>query len=224
MSIKDWNKDERPREKLIEFGPQVLSLAELLAILIGSGTKQKSALELSKELLNVVDNKLFLLGRMSVDDLKRVKGIGTAKAVILSAALELGRRRLVENMDIQQISSSSDAADLFFPLLSDLPHEEFWSLFLTNANTIISKMRLSRGSDTATIVDVKELVRNALLKKAKSVIVVHNHPSGKVLPGTKDLDITEKIKKALSFFDIKLLDHIIIGYNKFYSFADEMKL
>ncbi len=224
MSIKNWNKDERPREKLILHGPDVLSDAELLAILISSGTKEKSALEIAKELLDTTGGNIAMLGKMSVDELKNIKGIGPAKAVILAAALELGRRRRLADSDTFQVKNSEDAATLFIPVLSDLSHEEFWVLYLTNANTVIAKERLSRGSDVASVVDVKEVVRNAILKKAKNLIVAHNHPSGNIVPGSHDIAVTAKLKKALSYFDINLLDHIIIGYNKFYSFADEGKL
>ncbi len=224
MSIKDWNEDERPREKLLLHGAHVLSVAELLAILIGSGTKEKSALDLSKELLLAANEDLVVLGRMSVDELKNIKGIGTAKAVLLAAALELGRRRNLSEHKVLQITSSKDAATLLFPVLSDLSHEEFWVLFLTQANTVMAQERLSRGSDVASVVDIKEVARKAILKKARNLIVAHNHPSGNVVPGSHDIAVTEKLKKALSFFDIRLLDHLIIGHHKFYSFADEGKL
>jgi DNA repair protein RadC len=224
MSIKDWNIDERPREKLIKHGPQVLSAAELLAILIGSGTKEKSALELAKELLKTAGDDIAYLGRLSVDEIRNIKGIGVARAVVISAALELGRRRSLSDNEPVKIRSSKDAAGIFMPLLSDLTHEEFWVLYLSTANTVMYVERVSRGSDVASVIDVKEIVRNAIFKKARNIIVAHNHPSGCVNPGGSDIALTEKLAGALMYFDIKLLDHIIIGNNKFYSFADEGKL
>ena len=224
MSIKDWNIVERPREKLIKHGPQVLSAAELLAILIGSGTKEKSALELAKELLKTAGDDIAYLGRLSVDEIRNIKGIGVARAVVISAALELGRRRSLSDNEPVKIRSSKDAAGIFMPLLSDLTHEEFWVLYLSTANTVMYVERVSRGSDVASVIDVKEIVRNAIFKKARNIIVAHNHPSGCVNPGGSDIALTEKLAGALMYFDIKLLDHIIIGNNKFYSFADEGKL
>jgi DNA repair protein RadC len=220
MSIKQWQKDEKPREKLLEKGVSSLTDFELLAILIGSGTREKSAIDLAKELLSITENNLFLFGRLSVDEMTMIKGIGKAKSVTLAAAMELGRRQCSGDFEILQVKNSEDAAKIFIPLLRDLTHEEFWAAYLLNNNGVLSKEMIGRGSETASVVNVREIVRNALLKKTVKVIVAHNHPSGNIQPGEADINLTKKLKKALGFFDIDLLDHIIVGGNNYFSFAD----
>ena len=226
MSIKKWSSQDRPREKLMEQGSRSLSDAELLAILIGSGNIEKNAVELAREILKSADDDLFALGKYTVDDFTAFKGIGKAKAVTIVAALELGRRRKDNEDDKRRkpIKSSNDVFDVFQPLIGDTPHEEFWVMYLNRSNRIISKQRLSSGGTTGTVVDEKLIIRTALLKYAESIILCHNHPSGNTVPSKEDIQITEKIKNAGSFFSIKLLDHIIIGGNKFSSFADDGRL
>ncbi len=225
MSIKNWLPDDKPREKLIKNGASSLSNAELIAILLSTGTSKHSAIDVAKQLLKTYDNNLSTLGRLTIDDFKQIKGIGQAKAVKLLAALELGRRRIAYEQERIQIKSPNDAANLFFPYMNDLPHEEFWAIYLNNANLIISKELITKGTDTSTTINITEIVRNAILKRAKNIIVLHNHPSGLTNPSNEDIQITSKLKKALSFFDINLLDHIIIGtQQKFYSFSNENTL
>ncbi len=227
MSIKKWNEQDRPREKLVEQGARSLTDAELLAILIGSGNTEKNAVELAREILQSADNDLFVLGKYTVDDFSSVfKGIGQAKAVTIVAALELGRRRKENENDKRRkpIKSSQDVFEVFQPLIGDTPHEEFWVMYLNRSNRIIAKQQLSSGGTTGTVVDEKLIIRTALLKYAESIILCHNHPSGNISPSQADIQITEKIKNAGSFFSIKLLDHIIIGGNSFSSFADDGRL
>ena len=227
MSIKKWNEQDRPREKLVEQGARSLTDAELLAILIGSGNTEKNAVELAREILQSANNDLFVLGKYTVDDFSSVfKGIGPAKAVTIVAALELGRRRKENENDKRRkpIKSSQDVFEVFQPLIGDTPHEEFWVMYLNRSNRIIAKQQLSSGGTTGTVVDEKLIIRTALLKYAESIILCHNHPSGNISPSQADIQITEKIKNAGSFFSIKLLDHIIIGGNSFSSFADDGRL
>jgi DNA repair protein RadC len=223
MSIKitDWAVEDRPREKLIQKGTASLSDAELLAILISSGTKDKSAVDLGREILNLVNNNLNSLGKLSVSDLKKLHGIGPARAVTISAALELGRRRkLSEAEDLLQIKCSKDVADIFQPLLSDLPYEEFWILFLNRSNKVINRMKLSQGGISGTVTDVRMVMKNAIECLASGIIVCHNHPSGNLNPSESDTKITHKIKEAGELMDIQLLDHLIISEKDYYSFAD----
>jgi DNA repair protein RadC len=223
MSIKitDWAVEDRPREKLIRKGISTLSDAELLAILISSGTRKKSAVDLGRELLGSVSNNLNSLGKLSVSDLLKFRGIGPARAVTISAALELGRRRnSAELPDAVQIRCSKDAADIFFPLLADLPHEEFWILFLNRSNRVIDRMKISQGGVSGTVTDVRIIMKKAVEWLASGIIVCHNHPSGNMNPSDSDSKITGKIKDAGSIMDIQLLDHIIISGKDYYSFAD----
>jgi len=225
MSIKKWSSQDRPREKLMELGVKNLTDAELLAILIRSGNAKKNALELARDILQSADNDMFNLGKYTVDDfVSSFKGIGLAKAVTIVAALELGRRRKEKENKVIKIKSSQDAFDIFQPLIGDVPHEEFWVLYLNRANHVIAKQRFSRGGTVGTVVDVKLIIRTALLKYAESLILCHNHPSGNTNPSVEDVKITTNIKDAASFFSIKLLDHIIIGGNTFSSFADDGRL
>ena len=221
LKITDWAVEDRPREKLIQKGIASLSDAELLAILISSGTKDKSAVDLGRELLSVANNNLNSLGKLTIADLKKLRGIGTARAVTILAALELGRRRkLTEVQDVPQIRSSKDIADIFQPLLSDLLHEEFWILFLNRSNKVINKMKLSQGGISGTVTDVRIVMKTAIEYLASGIIVCHNHPSGNLNPSESDTKITQKIKEAGNLMDIQLLDHIIISDKDYYSFAD----
>ena len=221
LKITDWAVEDRPREKLIQKGIASLSDAELLAILISSGTKDKSAVDLGRELLSVANNNLNSLGKLTIADLKKLRGIGTARAVTITAALELGRRRkLTEVQDVPQIRSSKDIADIFQPLLADLMHEEFWILFLNRSNKVINKMKLSQGGISGTVTDVRIVMKTAIEYLASGIIVCHNHPSGNLNPSESDTKITQKIKEAGNLMDIQLLDHIIISDKDYYSFAD----
>jgi DNA repair protein RadC len=223
MSIKitDWAVEDRPREKLLQKGTSSLSDAELLAILISSGTREKSAVDLGREILGIVNNNLNSLGKLTIADLKKLHGIGTARAVTIAAALELGRRRkLAEVPDIQQIKCSKDVSDIFQPMLSDLAHEEFWILFLNRSNRIINRMKLSQGGISGTVTDVRIVMKNAIECLASGIIVCHNHPSGNLNPSESDSKITQKIKEAGNLMDIQLLDHLIISEKDYYSFAD----
>lgn len=220
-SIKDWSEDDRPREKLLKKGNDALSDAELIAILIGSGSLDKSAVELAREILDTCNNNLNSLGKQSVKELTRHKGIGEAKAISIVAAMELGKRRKLEKAQEQKkITSSNIAFEYFQPLLGDLPHEEFHVMFLNRANIIIDSIRLSTGGTTGTVMDVKLIIRQAIERLAQGLIVAHNHPSGNTQPSKADSDITHKIKDAALLMDINLLDHIIIAGNEYYSFAD----
>ena len=221
LKITDWAVEDRPREKMIRKGISTLSDAELLAILISSGTRKKSAVDLGRELLRSVSNNLNSLGKLSISDLLKFRGIGPARAVTISAALELGRRRnIAELPDAGQIRCSKDAADIFQPLLSDLHHEEFWILFLNRSNRVIDRMKLSQGGISGTVTDVRIIMKKAVEFLASAIIVCHNHPSGNLNPSDADSKITGKIKEAGSIMDIQLLDHIIISGKDYYSFAD----
>jgi DNA repair protein RadC len=221
LKITDWAVEDRPREKLIQKGTASLSDAELLAILISSGTKDKSAVDLGRELLGAANNNLNNLGKLTIADLKKIRGIGTARAVTIAASLELGRRRkLAEVQDVAQIRSSKDVADIFQPLLSDLLHEEFWILFLNRSNKVINRMKLSQGGISGTVTDVRIVMKKAIECLASGIIVCHNHPSGNLNPSESDSKITQKIKEAGNLMDIQLLDHLIISDKDYYSFAD----
>lgn len=221
LKITDWAAEDRPREKLIQKGTSTLSDAELLAILINSGTKQKSALDLGRELLGMVNNNLNNLGKLSIADLEKLNGIGPARAVTIAAALELGRRRkLTEVQDVVQIKCSKDVSDIFQPLLSDLAHEEFWILFLNRSNKVINRMKLSQGGLSGTVTDVRIVMKKAIEYLASGIIICHNHPSGNLNPSDSDNKITQKIKEAGILMDIQLLDHLIIAEKDYFSFAD----
>ena len=222
LSIKDWSLEDRPREKLLSKGISSLSDAELIAIIIGSGTRDESAVELSKRILGSVQHNLNELGKLTVDDLQKYKGIGEAKAIGIVAALELGRRRkLSEIIDRQKITSSHDIYEIFHPLLADLPHEEFWIVLLNRSNKIIERQKISQGGISGTVTDVRLILRMALEKLASSLILCHNHPSGNQQPSEADISITQKVKESSKLMDISLLDHIIITDGSYYSFADE---
>ncbi len=221
-SIKSWAEDDKPREKLMLKGKAALSDAELLAILLRSGSKNESAVDLSKRILYENDNKLSNLSKCTLKQLLCFKGIGEAKAVSIVAALELGQRRKVELGQLwTKIESSRMVYDLMQPLLGDLAHEEFWVLLLNNSNKIIHQQKLSKGGLTATVVDVRILFKLALEHQAVGIILCHNHPSGQLTPSETDLRITKKIKQAAMLFDIMVLDHLIVTEQAYYSFADE---
>ena len=223
FTIKQWAEDDRPREKMLNKGVGALSNAELLAILIGSGTQTETAVDLAKILLQKYSNDLFELGKLSPNELaKQVKGIGKAKAVAISAALELGkRRRLLLPKQLESIKSSTSVAEEFYPIMSDLTHEEFWVLLLNKANKQIGKYKISSGGISSTIVDSRIILKYAIENLASNVVLVHNHPSGSLSPSRDDVELTKKIIIGCKALDIIVLDHIIIGQNKYYSFSDE---
>ncbi len=223
LSIKNWALEDRPREKLLSKGIASLSNAELIAILIGSGNREESAVDVSKRILNDVSNNLNELGKLTIEKLMRdYRGVGEAKAISIVAAMELGRRRkLSEIKEKSKISSSRDVYDLMHPILADLPHEEFWIVLLNRANKVISTQKISQGGIAGTVIDSKLIMKAAIDQLASSIILCHNHPSGNKLPSMQDKNITKKIREAGIIMDIPILDHIIVTENGFYSFADE---
>lgn len=222
FSIKNWSEDDQPREKLLYKGKNALSDAELVAILIGSGSRNESAVELCKRILQQNNNQLHQLQKQSIQQLMQFKGIGEAKAITIVAALELAKRlQLSETKELTKIGSSEDVFKLMQPIIGDLPHEEFWVLLLNNSNKVIYKLQLSKGGLTQTVVDIRMLFKTALEHLATALILVHNHPSGQLVASGADKDITQKIKLAGNSLDIKLLDHLIITQTGYFSFADE---
>jgi DNA repair protein RadC len=222
LSIKNWSQDDQPREKLRDKGKAVLSDAELVAILIGSGSRNESALDLSKRILASVDNNLNQLGKLSLKQLMDFKGIGEAKAITIAAAMELGRRRRGEEaLQKKKITSSASVFELMQPIIGELPHEEFWIVYLNNSNKVIQKQQLSKGGITGTLVDVRLVLKQALELGATGIILTHNHPSGTLKPSAADKQITQKLKLAGESLDIKILDHLIITEKAYFSFADE---
>lgn len=221
FSIKHWSDDDKPREKLVQKGKSVLSDAELIAILIGSGSRNESAVELSKRILASVHNNLNELGKLSVKQLMQFKGIGEAKAVSITAAMEMGRRRRGEEaFKVTKIKSSKNVFELLQPLIGELQHEEFWIVYLNNSNKVLHKEQLSKGGITGTLVDVRLVMKQALELGAVALILAHNHPSGALTPSTADKEITQKLKTASEVLDIKVLDHLIITQKDYFSFAD----
>ena len=221
VSIKNWKEDDRPREKLLSKGKNSLSDAELIAILIGSGNREESAVGLAKRILSFTSNNLNQLGKLSVNDLTQFKGIGGAKAISIITALELGRRRrLEEALERPKINSSKAVFDIMQPILGELNHEEFWVLYLNNSNKIMYKNQLSSGGITGTLVDVRMLFKKALELSSVAVILCHNHPSGSLKPSKSDIDLTKKIQQAGKSLDIKILDHLLITEKAYFSFAD----
>ena len=222
FSIKNWSQDDRPREKLLAKGKSTLTDAELVAILIGSGNRNESAVTLCKRILASVDNNLNALSKLSVKQLMTFKGIGEAKAISIVAALELGRRRRGEEaLEKKKITSSSAVFELMQPIIGELEHEEFWIIYLNNSNKVIQKNQLSKGGITGTLVDVRLVLKIALEVGATGLILSHNHPSGTLKPSEADKQITQKLKNAAQSLDIKVLDHLIITENAYFSFADE---
>ncbi len=225
FSIKNWADDDKPREKMLQKGRSILSDAELVAIVIGSGSKNESAVELSKRILASVENNLNELGQLSIKQLMRFKGIGEAKAVGIAAALEIGRRRRGEKAKkITKITSSKDAFDILQPMMGELAHEEFWIVYLNNSNKVMHMAQLSKGGITGTLVDVRLVMKQALELGAVALILAHNHPSGTLFPSEADKQITQKLKRASAALDIKVLDHLIITQKEYFSFADETLL
>lgn len=221
-SIKFWASDDRPREKLVVHGASALSNSELIAIMINNGHKDKSAVDLAKDVLNLGSNNLDELGKLSVADLKKIKGIGEAKAVTITAALELGRRRQVsEPLHRQTIRNSREIADYLRITLKDFTHEVFAVLFLNQANKIKHFEIISRGGITGTIADPRIILKKAVETSATSIVLSHNHPSGNLRPSRADEELTKKITLAAGYFDIRVLDHIIVSDEGYYSFADE---
>ncbi|WP_445738242.1 RadC family protein [Mariniflexile sp.] len=222
FSIKNWSQDDQPREKLLYKGKAALSDAELVAILIGSGSRNESAVELCKRILASVNNNLNALGKLSIKQLMEFNGIGEAKAITIVAALELGRRRRGEEaLEKKKIASSKSVFELMQPIIGELQHEEFWIIYLNNSNKVIQKNQLSKGGITGTLVDVRLVLKNALEVGATGLVLAHNHPSGTLKPSEADKQITNKLKVAAESLDIKVLDHLIITENAYFSFADE---
>lgn len=222
LKIKDWAIDDRPREKMLLKGSESLSDAELIAILIGSGTKEESAVELAKKIMINADNNLNKLGKLTINELCKIKGIGETRAITILSAMELGRRRkMAEILESETITSSKDIFLLFQPTLSDIPYEEFWILLLNRSNKIIDKKKISQGGISGTVTDIKMILKLAIDKLSSSIILCHNHPSGNNKPSEQDISITKKIKESAKLMDINLLDHIIICEKRYFSFADE---
>jgi DNA repair protein RadC len=219
--IHQWAEDDRPREKFLLKGKAALSDSELLAVLIGSGSRNESAVQLCQRILASSENNLNTLGKMSVAQLTKFKGIGEAKAISIAAALELGRRRRAEEaIELKKITSSKAVFEIMQPIIGELPHEEFWVLYLNNSNKVIYKAQLSKGGITGTVVDLRVLFKMALEQNATALLLTHNHPSGKLMASDADIQITKKIKQAGQTLEIQVLDHIIITENGYLSFQD----
>lgn len=225
LTINQWAKEDRPREKMMLKGAEALSDAELLAILIGSGNTEESAVALMQRVLAAAGNDLNRLGKWEIRDFARFKGLGPAKSITILAALELGKRRkLREHAERLTIRSSEDIYRLFHPLLCDLPYEEFWVLLLNQAAKVIDKVRISRGGIDQTTADVRSILREALLQRATQIALVHNHPSGNTRPSNDDLRLTQQARQAAQTMNIRLLDHVIVTDGSYYSFCDEGQL
>ncbi len=220
--INQWAEDDRPREKFLLKGKSALSDSELLAILIGSGSRNESAVQLCQRILASTNNNLNALGKLSAQQLMQFKGIGEAKAITIAAALELGRRRREEEVqELSIITSSKAVFELMQPIIGELPHEEFWVLYLNNSNKVIYKSQISKGGITGTVVDTRIVFKTALEHHAISVVLTHNHPSGKLMASDADKQITKKLQEAGKHLDILVLDHIIVTEINYFSFADE---
>lgn len=222
LGIKSWAAEDRPREKMLLKGKSALSDAELIALLIGSGTGSLSAVEVARQVLQTVENNLHDLARLTVKDLMKSKGIGEAKAITIVAAMELGRRRKEsETNERPKVASSKEAYDLVRGDLMDLAHEEFWVLLFNRANRLIKKKRVSEGGVSGTVADPKIIFKLALEELASGIIVVHNHPSGNLTASQNDITLTKKLKEAGKVMEVQLLDHLIVAGQKYFSFADE---
>jgi DNA repair protein RadC len=220
-SIKNWAEDDRPREKMAKHGAEILSNAELLAIIINNGSKDKSAVELAQEILRLGQNNLDELGKLTLSDLQKIKGIGLAKAISIAAALEIGRRRSTSNiLERTKLTKSKEIAAYLRTVLKDQPNEVFAVLYLNQANKVKNFKIMSRGGITGTVADPRVILKQALEESATSIILSHNHPSGNLKPSLQDKELTQKIKIAASYLDIKVLDHIIVSDEGHYSFAD----
>jgi DNA repair protein RadC len=222
ISIKALAEDDRPREKLITIGRQNLSDAELMAIILGSGSRSETAVQLGQRILNSYHNDLNFLAKATVNELRKFKGVGEAKAINIAAAFEIGRRRMETVISEKpKISSSGDAFRLLSSKLADLPHEEFWLLLMNRANTVIKMDCISKGGVSGTVVDARLILKPAIENLASGIIICHNHPSGHLKPSEQDISLTKKIKEGAKLMDISLLDHLIIGDQGYISFADE---
>ena len=225
LTITQWAEEDRPREKMMLHGVSALSNAELLAILIGSGNTEESAVELMRKVLADYSNNLNELGKASIDELCRYKGIGSAKAISILAASELGKRRKEEKVEERvTILSSKDVYECFYPLMCDLPTEECWVLLLNQASKVIEKVKIGAGGLNATAVDVRCILREALLKRASAIALCHNHPSGSVRPSREDDRLTQQVNQASQCMSIRLVDHVILTDGAFYSYADEGRI
>ena len=224
LTINRWAEEDRPREKMMSKGAQALTNAELLAILIGSGSDEDSAVSLMQKVLSAYGDSLDRVGRLSMEELCRFKGIGPAKAITILAACELGRRRAVEQPERRQIRSAAQVYDYFYPLMRDLAVEECHVLLLNQSSVVIDSVRIGMGGLTETVVDVRLIMREALLKRATSMILCHNHPSGSLRPSTYDDRLTQQVLEAARLFNITLVDHVIFADTGYYSYADEGKL
>jgi DNA repair protein RadC len=222
LNIKSWAAEDRPREKLVLKGKATLSDAELIAILLGTGTSKQSAVDLAKNILQAVNNDLNELARLTVKDLMKIKGIGEAKAITIISALELGRRRKdFQAEEKPKIGGSADAFEILKADLLDIPHEAFWILLLNRANRVIKKHQISQGGVAGTVADPKIIFKIAVEELASGIILAHNHPSGNLTASQADIDLTKKLKESGKLLDIQVLDHIIIAGKKYFSFADE---
>jgi len=220
--IKDWSPEDRPREKLLMKGTSALSEAELIAILIGSGTSTLSAVEVARLILKMVDNSMEELAKLTVKDLMKIKGIGEAKAITIVAALELGRRRKDEVIPTKpKVTSSQAAFEIIHRDLMDLQYEEFWIIMLNRANNLIRKKRISDGGVSGTVADPKRIFKEALENTASGIILIHNHPSGNLTASQSDIELTRKIKESGKMLEVQLIDHLIVAGKKYFSFADE---
>jgi DNA repair protein RadC len=222
LSIKNWAVEDRPREKMLAKGTQSLSDSELIAILLGSGTSEVSAVDLAKQIMDMAGNDLDKLGRYSVNDLRKIRGVGQARAVSIMAALELGRRRGSSGLSTApKITDSRDVFDIMDPLLADLHYEEFWVIVLNRSNRVIDKKKISQGGITGTVTDIRLILKTAIENLATSIILCHNHPSGNLQPSEADIAITGRLKESANIMDIALLDHLIVAGKTYFSFADE---
>lgn len=222
LKIKDWSPDDRPREKLMQRGRSALTDAELIAIILGSGTATTNVVDMARQILAKADHNLHELARLSVKDLMKIKGIGTARAVTIVAAMELGRRRGDKELDEKpRITCSKDVFELLRPALLDVPHEEFWVLLLNRANRVIKTLQISQGGVSGTVADPRIIFKSALEELASGIILAHNHPSGNLIASQADRELTRKLKEGARLLDVQVLDHVILAGQKYYSFADE---
>jgi DNA repair protein RadC len=222
LSINQWAESDRPREKMMSLGAECLSDAELLAILIGSGNTEESAVELMRRVLSQCDNELNNLAKWNLSDFSQFKGLGPAKSVSIMAALELGRRRKERSVkEREKVGCSLDVYNMFLPLMADLPQEEFWILLLNQACLVIDKIRISSGGIDGTYADVRTILREAILKRATQLALIHNHPSGNPHPSKQDTHLTQTVQKAAEIMNIRMFDHVIVSDGKYYSFADD---
>ena len=222
LNINQWAEEDRPREKMMLKGASALSDAELLAMLIGSGNQEESAVALMQRVLQACHNDLSALSKWELRDFKQFKGLGEAKSISILAALELGRRRSdAKGLERTNIRSSADIFEIFHPLMRDLPTEEFWILLLNQANKVIDKVCISKGGIDQTAVDVRLILREALLQRATQIILIHNHPSGNIRPSKEDRNLTQAVKKSAEAMNIRLTDHVIVADGAFFSFNDE---